>query len=313
METATTQLEKISQLIVDLKKEITAFPRYERELNHNLLLKNKESTDIVHIIENIELAPYEAIKVTERLHEVRKERRKIKQHLTAITPLQQELSALLPILNQKLDVCKRQETYHQRDTAYQFRTVEGYQLLKDIVEQHEGRSNVPLTSPDHFVPMNPKFNPPVKETVEKTIEPVLSPVVEPISEPLLEPVNEPAPTTDGEPEGDTVMESAVKRIFIPLRPKKSYNQPDIAFDINDPCKIVLNNHQWFIHSGSNVLCKEKDLRLVVDKVFELGLEHVGTNDQSRHVLIWNLKELKRKNPSRGYVERCNQLIKMIQQ
>lgn len=277
MKTAMNRLENIVTLIQDLQHEINAFPRYEKELNHELLLKNKEATDIIHIIENIDLAPYEAIRVSERLHTVRKERRELKEQLTAITPLQSELMALLPLLKQKLQLCERQETYHQRNTAYQFRTVEGYRLLTEIVPAYQERSHVLLNSPDNFIPMNPKSPAPI--TAPARLPQVSAPAVKPVGAPVLS--------------------------------TKSYNQPDIAVEVNAPCKIVLNRHHWFIHSGSNVLCKETDLAQLVDKLFEWGLEHAGTNDQSRHVLAWNLKELKRKEIDRTKIDRYNHLLKNI--
>lgn len=314
MNAANAKLEKITHLLKELQKELKSFPQYEKDLTEVYRSTNKQLTDIQHIIQNVDLTPYESIKIVAHTREVRLERQEANDLQEIIAPLQAGFSELLPVLNKNINLVNRQLNYAERDKAYTFRSDEAYQLLTDVVPDFQGRSTVPLHAPGTFVPMNEKPAIAVQR-------PVIQPAVElPIPAAPPEP-NKPLPVKEALPEMPEIAEIAPLGIVTEHPPEPApkvhvFKSPTAfdkvaALNTSSTCSIIRNRSEWLLYSGGKVIGKVIDLVNLMDKVFDREWDVISTNEQSRHLLLWELKQLKRSEPEKERVGKYETVLRKL--
>lgn len=181
------KIERIQYLMEELQKELESLPAYEKELNANLSELDRETSDILHIIESIELSSVESTKLITRTHELRKERRESKAVLHQLSPIKNATLNLKNMLAHKIKEVSTCRKHNVPGDTYMFRTQKGFELMETVIGDFEARSRVNITAPNAYVKSKVAIPAPaMKETVVSVVPtantaPIIQPIVIPES------------------------------------------------------------------------------------------------------------------------------------
>jgi hypothetical protein len=181
------KIERIQYLMEELQKELESLPAYEKELNANLSELDRETSDILHIIESIELSSVESTKLIARTHELRKERRESKAVLHQVAPIKNATLNLKNMLAHKIKEVSNCRKHNVPGDTYMFRTQKGFELMETVIGDFESRSRVNITAPNAYVKSKVAIPvPAIKETVVSVVPtantaPIIQPIVIPES------------------------------------------------------------------------------------------------------------------------------------
>ena len=147
MKNGYEKMVRIQELMMALQEELNTLPSYESELNGKLTELDKETVDILHIAENVDMTGEEKIHLFDRTHELREERREVKYLLSIVIPVSKVTQNLSRILSEKNPVVTDVLKSARPGISYSFRSQSGFDLLKRIVPNFAERSPIYLYSP----------------------------------------------------------------------------------------------------------------------------------------------------------------------
>lgn len=178
------KIERIQYLMEELKKELESLPEYEKELNVNLSELDRETQDILHIIENIELSTVESKKLIARTQELREERRESKKLLYLVTPIKNATIQLSTMLASKIKDVSNIKKHNTPGDSYTFRTKKGFELMEKVIGDFESRSRWNISAPNGYV-KNGIVEVPVSKKSVVSIVPTVNtaPIAQPIAIP----------------------------------------------------------------------------------------------------------------------------------
>lgn len=180
------KIERIQYLMEELQKELESLPEYEKELNANLSELDRETQDILHIIENIELSNVESKKLIARTQELREERRESKKSLYLVTPIKNATIQLSNMLAIKIKDVANIKKHNTPGDSYTFRTKKGFELMEKVISDFESRSRWNVSAPNGYVKDEIVEVPVSKKTVVSVVPtantaPTIQPIVIPES------------------------------------------------------------------------------------------------------------------------------------
>lgn len=158
------KIERIQELMKELKKEILSLKKEQQTASKARSLLDREAQDLEHIIECYNLSASESARLVSRFHMLRTERREAKIVDAFIVSNVKNLASVLPILDTAM---KSWKTITGKDT-YRMKTEMGQQLLETVVKNYETRSSFTMTPP-------PKSADSKGTVTKKNVKPVAKP------------------------------------------------------------------------------------------------------------------------------------------
>lgn len=151
MTEAKKKVERIEYLMKELLEELQGLPKIEKELEVKIISSDRETQDILHIMETFEMTKDESDKVVEHSHKLRKERRETKHLLEMVKPIRLYTYAFLPSLKNNCQQVSNIVKNTCPGQVYKFRTDNGYTLLTSLAPDFASRSGVRLQAPTGYV------------------------------------------------------------------------------------------------------------------------------------------------------------------
>lgn len=148
MKNGYEKMVRIQELMQALQTELETLPAYETELHGKLTELDKETVDILHINENIDMTEREKVLISDRTHELREERREIKYLLSVVTPISKVTYNLAPKLSEKSREISLVLKHSNPGMSYNFRSRSGFELLKRIIPDYAERSPIYMNAPN---------------------------------------------------------------------------------------------------------------------------------------------------------------------
>ena len=256
MKNGYEKMVRIQELMQELQTELETLPAYETELHGKLTELDKETVDILHIAENIEMSGDEKILLVDRTHELREERREIKYLLSVVTPISKVTYNLAPKLSEKNREISSVLKSSNPGMSYNFRSRSGFDLLKRIVPDYAERSPIYLNAPNLPMANEERFS---TFTREAKVVTATAPVAS-------APVEAPAP---------------VKVEIAPLK------ESDKSYQIVRVCNM------WTLRDGLTVVLETLDLKELIEYLFVNGWQFVSTDNSSKAQLKRDLRESKK--------------------
>lgn len=142
MLTGIQKVERIKELMVELKNELLTLPREIENAKKTISDCDKVAQDIEHIIEGCTLSGSESARLVSHFHTIRKERRQAKDviefsanHMKQLNEIKQTVYNLASVFSKNTS------------RKYQIKTHKGFELLNDIVNNYQLRSDVTMVAP----------------------------------------------------------------------------------------------------------------------------------------------------------------------
>ncbi|WP_442637691.1 hypothetical protein [Rossellomorea marisflavi] len=142
MLTGIQKVERIKELMVELKNELLTLPSEIENAKKTISECDKVAQDIEHIIESCTLSGSESARLVSHFHTIRKERRQAKDVVAFSANHMKELSKIKQTITNLANVFTKKAS-----SKYQIKTQKGFELLNDIVSNYQLRSSVPMVAP----------------------------------------------------------------------------------------------------------------------------------------------------------------------
>lgn len=169
MKQGMDKLKRIQALMEELQSELASLPQFEEKLKADNQELDKETLDILHIVESVEMTPTQKTLVFDRTAALRHERREVKNTLKVVVPMNKATRELYPHLEKATKDISNTLAHAKEGRNYSMRSQKGAELLERIIPEYANHTDIcfipknGVSAPKSAVP-KPVSTPPKKES-----------------------------------------------------------------------------------------------------------------------------------------------------